>query len=101
MKLLKGLQGRPAERRRCVIYARKSDPKGLDQRFSSIDSQYAAGITWIAQHPGAELVGELRAYSDGGRKGNTLNRPGFRKLMADAKAGLFDTVVVVKLDRIA
>lgn len=43
----------------------------------------------------------INSYSDPGYSGKDGNRPGLEKLLADAKIGLFDKVLVYKLDRLA
>jgi len=40
-------------------------------------------------------------YIDDGEKGNTLNRPAMRQLIADIKLGKVKTVIVTGIDRIA
>jgi DNA invertase Pin-like site-specific DNA recombinase len=84
----------------CVSYNRKSNSKGLDQRFNSIDAQEARAEEFVKGQVTWKWGGQTH-YSDGGRSGATLNRPAFKKLLADARAGKFNTVVVYKLDRLA
>jgi len=43
----------------------------------------------------------FQAYVDAGYTGKDDNRPGLKHLMADAKFGLFNKVVVYKMDRLA
>jgi site-specific DNA recombinase len=40
-------------------------------------------------------------YTDPGCSGKDDKRPGLKRLMQDAKAGLFDKVIVLKLDRLS
>jgi DNA invertase Pin-like site-specific DNA recombinase len=40
-------------------------------------------------------------YDDGGFSGGTLDRPALRRLLSDIEAGLVDTVVVYKIDRLS
>jgi DNA invertase Pin-like site-specific DNA recombinase len=91
---------RAIETRRVAIYARKSNIKGMEQSFNSVDAQIAICTEYAASNPGWTIVGS-KDYSDGGRSGATLDRPGFQRLMADAKAGKIDTVIVFKIDRVA
>src|ERR1041384_7450341 len=79
-------------------YNRKSNSKGLDQRFNSLDAQEKRAEEFAAPHTTWTFAGH---YSDGGKSGRTLNRPNFRRMLADAQAGKFDTVVVYKMDRLA
>ena len=43
----------------------------------------------------------INSYSDPGYSGKDGERPGLQRLLADAKIGLFDKIVVYKLDRLA
>ena len=43
----------------------------------------------------------INSYTDPGYSGKDGNRPGLERLLSDAKIGLFDRVVVYKLDRLA
>jgi len=43
----------------------------------------------------------VRNYADPGYSGKDGERPGLKRLLADAKAGLFDRVAVYKLDRLS
>ena len=43
----------------------------------------------------------INSYTDPGYSGKDGNRPGLERLLSDAKIGLFDKVVVYKLDRLA
>ena len=43
----------------------------------------------------------INAYTDPGFSGKNGDRPGLERLLADAKIGLFDKVLVFKLDRLA
>lgn len=81
-----------------VSYSRKSNSKGLDQRFNSIDAQQKRAEEHAAPRPNWTFAGH---YADGGKSGATLNRKDFRRLLADAQAGKFDTVVVYKIDRLS
>src|SRR5471030_1656351 len=85
---------------RCAVYTRKSSEEGLDQSFNSLDAQREACEAYIKSqaHEGWQLVsGE---YSDGGFSGGNIERPALKRLMADLKQGLIDTIVVYKVDRL-
>lgn len=43
----------------------------------------------------------VREYVDPGHSGTKRERPGLNQLLEDAKAGLFDTVLIYRLDRLA
>ena len=89
------------ERRRCAIYTRKSTSHGLEKDFNSLDAQREACEAYVSSHAreGWELVTE--SYDDGGFTGANMERPGFRKLLADIDAGEIDIVVVYKVDRLS
>lgn len=86
--------------RRCAVYTRKSSEEGLDQSFNSLDAQREACEAYIKSqaHEGWQLV--EAEYSDGGFSGGNIERPALKRLMADLKQGLIDTIVVYKVDRL-
>ncbi len=86
--------------RRCAVYTRKSSEEGLDQAFNSLDAQREACEAYIKSqaHEGWQLVDA--EYSDGGFSGGNLERPALKRLMADLRQGLIDTIVVYKVDRL-
>jgi DNA invertase Pin-like site-specific DNA recombinase len=96
---MKPLRPLPAAKRRCAIYTRKSTTHGLEQEFSSLDAQWEACAAYVKAQPGWELVSER--YDDGGFTGANLERPAFRRLLADVMAGRVDVVVVYKIDRLS
>ena len=85
---------------RCAVYTRKSDEKGLEQEFNSLDAQREACEAFIAsqRHEGWKLVPD--AYDDGGLSGGNMDRPALKMLLADIKAGKVDCIVVYKIDRL-
>jgi len=85
---------------RCAVYTRKSDEKGLEQEFNSLDAQREACEAYIAsqRHEGWKLV--PTAYDDGGLSGGNMDRPALRQLLADIKANKVDCIVVYKIDRL-
>jgi site-specific DNA recombinase len=85
--------------RRCGIYTRKSTAAGLEQEFNTLEAQYEACQRYIAGQPGWRIV--PRRYDDGGFTGANLDRPAFRRLLADIDAGEIDIVVVYKVDRLS
>lgn len=83
------------EVRKAAVYTRVSTAEqvngfSLDEQEKKCKAQIEA--------KGWELVG---VYSDPGRSGRTLDRDGLQKMLADIKAGLIQTVVVYKLDRLS
>ena len=80
---------------RAAIYARYSaGPRQTDQ---SIEGQVRVN-TEFCNKKGLTIVGE---YCDRHISGKTDARPEFQRLIADAKLGKFDCVVVYKTDRFA
>ncbi|MFD2252741.1 DNA invertase Pin-like site-specific DNA recombinase [Pseudochelatococcus lubricantis] len=85
---------------RCAIYTRKSSEEGLEQSFNSLDAQREACEAYVASQKSEGWIVLPRMYDDGGFSGGTMDRPALRQLLADVEAGLVDTVVVYKVDRL-
>ena len=79
---------------RAVIYARYSSD---NQRDASIEDQVRICRAQI-ERLGAELIA---TYTDHAISGSTRLRPGYQKLLEDARSGNFDIVVAEALDRIS
>ena len=79
---------------RAVIYARYSSTM---QRDASIEDQVRACRAWI-EREGARLTA---TYTDHAVSGQIRMRPGYQKLLEDARAGAFDVVVAEALDRLS
>lgn len=77
-----------------VIYARYSSE---GQREESIDGQIRECMEYCKQN-GMIVVKE---YIDRALSAKTDNRPDFQRMIKDSAKGLFDVVVVWKLDRFA
>ena len=77
-----------------VIYARYSSE---GQREESIDGQIRECMEYCKQN-GMNVVKE---YIDRALSAKTDNRPDFQRMIKDSAKGLFDVVVVWKLDRFA
>ena len=75
-----------------AAYARFSSD---NQRAESISAQLA-DIRAYAQREGYTIVAE---YTDEAKSATTDRRPEFQRMISDAGEGLFDTVLVFKLDR--
>ena len=82
--------------RRYAIYARCSSEEQAQGEFTTLDAQ-AAITTRHVQSLGGQVVA---AFSDGGKTGTNLKRPGWAALLAAAQAGAFDAVCVTYLSRI-
>ena len=85
---------------RCAIYTRKSSEEGLEQEFNSLDAQREACEAYIKsqKHEGWIIIPTL--YDDPAYSGGNMDRPALKRLLADIEAGLIDTVVVYKVDRL-
>jgi len=81
---------------RVATYARVSSQ---EQALEGTSMEFQdAQLTAYCQLQGWSIV---NAYTDPGFTGKDGNRPGLERLLSDAKIGLFDRVVVYKLDRLA
>ena len=78
--------------KKVVIYARFSSD---NQREESIDAQVRA-ITDYCTKNGYSIV---RTYTDEAKSATTDDRPQFQQMIKDSTTGLFDAVIVHKLDR--
>ncbi len=78
--------------KRAVIYARFSSN---NQREESIDAQIRA----CREYAGGHDMAIVTVYADRAKSGTTAEREQFQQMIADAKRGGFDTVLVHKLDR--
>ena len=79
---------------RAVVYARYSTDL---QREASIEDQVRVCRQRI-ERDGWTL---LSTYSDAASSGASRLRPGYQKLLEDARAGAFDVVVAEALDRLS
>ena len=79
---------------RAVAYPRYSSD---NQREESISAQMKA-IAEYCKRKGYSLIG---SYPDEAKTATTDRRPNFQKMIKDSDRGLFDVVVVHKLDRFA
>ena len=79
---------------RAVIYARFSTDL---QRDASIEDQ----VRLCKSHIEGEAWSFVNTYSDYAQSGATNLRPGYQRLLADARAGAFDIVVAEALDRLS
>lgn len=77
---------------KAAAYARYSSD---NQREESIDAQLRA-IREYCDRNGIRLV---KIYTDEARSATTDDRPGFLQMIQDSALGLFDAVIVHKLDR--
>ncbi|CAM3469435.1 Recombinase family protein [Deinococcus saxicola] len=80
---------------RAATYTRVSTDEQLTNH--SLETQ-ASKLTAFADQQGLTVA---RQYVDGGHSGAKRDRPALTQLLADAGAGLFDTVLIYRLDRLA
>ena len=88
--------------RKVALYGRVSSVRqamvqdgGLDTQFDLMERQVEL---WNSAKPEDWRV--VDRYREEGKSGKNLDRPEFKRLMADMEAGRVDTVVVQKIDRI-
>jgi site-specific DNA recombinase len=91
---------KPKQTYRCAIYTRKSTEEGLDQAFNSLDAQREACEAYIKSQAHEGWITLKGRYDDGGYSGGSMERPALKRLLADIEAGLINTVVVYKVDRL-
>jgi len=77
-------------------YVRLSREDGVNGESNSISSQRKIIEDWAREQPNVALVAE---YVDDGYSGATFDRPGFKRMIADARNGRFNTIVVKDLSR--
>lgn len=82
------------EERKAAIYARYSSD---NQRDESIDAQIAAMETY-AKNNNIRIVA---TYIDRAKSATSDQRPSFQEMIKMSETGLFDTIMVHKLDRFA
>jgi len=81
-----------------AIYSRKSKFTGKGE---SVENQIEMCRQYIAAHYGQAAADAALVYEDEGFSGGNLERPQFKKMMADAKTKQFKAIVVYRLDRIS
>ena len=86
------------DQRQFAIYSRKSKFTGKGE---SVENQIELCRQYIHVH-NSDTAAELAlVYEDEGFSGGNLERPQFKKMMSDAKAGKLSVIVVYRLDRIS
>jgi site-specific DNA recombinase len=82
-----------------AIYTRQSRSTAGD--FSSCEAQLSSCIKFVMARLEDGWVWNGKRYDDEGQSGETLDRPGLQRLLADMRAGKIDRVVVHRLDRLS
>ena len=65
--------------------------------FNSLDAQRESAEAYITSMKHEGWVGLPGSYDDGGFSGGTMDRPAFKRLIADVEAGKIDCLVVYKV----
>ncbi len=81
---------------RYALYLRCSTDEQTEGEFTTLDAQAAQTQRHVLSLGG----GVGKTYSDGGKTGTNLKRPGWKALLADAQAGLFDAVCITFYNRL-
>ena len=84
-----------------AIYTRKSTDENLGGDFTSLDSQREYCESFIKSREAEGWRVFPVDYNDPGFTGGNIDRPGLKKLMADARTGKFQVVVTYKYDRLS
>jgi DNA invertase Pin-like site-specific DNA recombinase len=82
-----------------AIYTRQSRSTLGD--FSSCEAQLSACLSFVMARLGDGWVWNGKRYDDEGQSGETIERPGLQRLLADVRAGEIGRVVVHRLDRLS
>lgn len=86
------------EQKKIAIYSRKSKFTGKGE---SIENQIELCRQYIRINSGDAEAGQVLIYEDEGFSGGNLQRPQFKRMMADARADKLSAIVVYRLDRIS
>lgn len=96
IKVIKPTSTTQLEKKKVCAYVRVSTDS-LEQE-DSLENQTSYFADYIQSNPGWEFAG---IYSDQGISGFKEKRPGFQKMIADAKAGKIDLIIVKSVSRFA
>src|SRR5687768_7054397 len=83
---------------RAAIYLRNSDPK---QAAAGTHHAQLAEARATAARLGADLVGIYTDTGKSAKTGTLRHRGDYARLLAEARAGCFDLVIVVNIDRLS
>lgn len=89
-------QSQEGEGRRAALYARVSDKSQAEDDKTSLREQFADMESHCMKR-GLTITSRYQEVGHGWSKG----RPEFQRMLADAKRGLFDTIVCWKSDRLS
>lgn len=82
-----------------AIYTRQS--RSSPGEFSSCEAQLSACLKFVMARLGDGWVWNGKRYDDEAQSGETLERPGLQRLLADVRAAKIGRVVVHRLDRLS
>lgn len=86
---------------RVAVYTRTSRESEIDPSYRSSQAQQDACEAYIKSQPSLSCAPASLCYDDAGISGGTLERPALQRMLTDIAAGLIDSVVVYKLDRLS
>lgn len=89
--------------RRCALYGRVSTARQAAVEDGGLDTQFGLMTKWLEYAKGKAQEVDWAVhdcYREEGWSGKNLERPEFKRMMADVRAGLVDVVIVQKIDRI-
>lgn len=90
------MKSRPADQSKVTaLYCRLSRDDGSDAESNSISTQKLILSKYASEHGFAQT----RFYIDDGYSGANFDRPGFKRLVADAEAGQIGTVICKDMSR--
>lgn len=87
--------GTPLSKTKVAIYTRVSTEKQSSEGYS-LEAQHDQLIDYVNSN-NMQLI---KLYSDPGVSAKNLKRPGVQELIRDLESGMFDTVIIHKLDRL-
>lgn len=88
----------PAGAVRVAIYCRQS-VEDSTSAFGSMEAQRQAIEAYVTSQRGEGWVALSERYDDSGFSGKNIERPAFKRLLADVEAGRIDVVAVYRIDR--
>jgi len=85
---------------RCAIYTRTATAAAGARDLGSVRDQRTRAQDFIGERRGKGWAVHPERYDDPGCSGATMERPALLRLLADARAGVFQVVVVFAVDRL-
>jgi site-specific DNA recombinase len=86
---------------RVACYCRVSVAERGATQFTSIDAQRESLNAYVASQQAVGWRAVEKSYVDDGYSGGNVERPAFQQMLADARAGQFDVLAVVRFDRLS